>query len=48
MKMNWGRAHLLFKALFNKAATELLLWVAELDPVADEIESKSHLPAGSW
>src|SRR4051794_7074265 len=40
MKMNWGAFTSLFKALFSKAATQLLLWVEgqlAVDEVADEI-----------
>src|SRR5690242_2044742 len=45
IKMNWGALTGLFKALFNKAATQLLLWM-EAQIVADEIEEQ--IPFAGW
>jgi hypothetical protein len=45
IKMNWGALTSLFKVLFNKAATQLLLWM-ELEIVADEIEEQ--IPFAGW
>jgi hypothetical protein len=45
MKMNWGAFTNLFKALFNKAATQLLLWV-EGQMTADEVADQ--VPFAGW
>jgi hypothetical protein len=45
MKMNWGAFTGLFKALFSKAATQLLLWV-EGQLAADE--AAEEIPFAGW
>ncbi|HEX4771531.1 MAG TPA: hypothetical protein VH351_11900 [Bryobacteraceae bacterium] len=45
MKMNWGALTGLFKVLFSKGATQLLLWMEE-QIVADEIEEQ--IPFAGW